>query len=294
MSDDFITLLEKRKENLPEATTWEKKTTRFFEGFSYLNIEELLRPHVKKLTHVGVNSLNYSTEVIRILTINNLDMIENNLKKAIEDVQSLTNLFEELNNIFNYKPGFFNRKTNGEIFLEFFQAQQDNITKKINDLNVKQYALVEAKKEMESNIDKLVYAYIVLDKDLEFLKQAEQYMDKNANTIVKQIYNDFSFDIMHIKTDLLTQEQIIFQKYGAMKILMNNILNCHKNITYLSRTTHSCLFNMVELQHILHLSSEKNTEKEKTAFSQIKDVMSKVTNDLKAISQKPFAALVES
>lgn len=294
MSDDFITLLEKRKENLPEATTWEKKTTRFFEGFSYLNIEELLRPHVKKLTHVGVNSLNYSTEVIRVLTINNLDMIENNLKKAIEDVQSLTNLFEELNNIFNYKPGFFNRKTNGEIFLDFFQAQQDNITKKINDLNVKQYALLEAKKEMESNIDKLVYAYIVLDKDLEFLKQAEQYMDKNANTIVKQIYNDFSFDIMHIKTDLLTQEQIIFQKYGAMKILMNNILNCHKNITYLSRTTHSCLFNMVELQHILHLSSEKNTEKEKTAFSQIKDVMSKVTNDLKAISQKPFAALVES
>lgn len=294
MSDDFITLLEKRKENLPEAKTWEKKTTKFFDGFLYLNIEELLKPHVKKLTHVGVNSLSYSSEVIRVLTMNNLDMIENNLKKAIEEVQILTNTFDELNNVFNYKPGFFNKKTNGEVFLEFFKEEQENITKKINNLNVKQYALVEAKKEIEESVDKLVYAYILLDKDLDFLKHAEKYMEETANSTVKNIYKEFAFDILQIKTDLLTQEQIIFQKYGAMRILMGNILNCHKNITYLSRTTHSCLFNMVELQHILHLSSEKNSDKEKTAFSQIKDVMSKVTNDLKAISQKPFAALVEA
>lgn len=292
MNEDFVTLLEKQKLQLPQTITWENKITRYFDGFSYLNSEDLISQHINKLTHVGINSINHSTEMIRLMTINNLDMIDNNLKKVINDVQELTTTFDKLNDVFNYKPGFFNKKTNGEVFLEFFKAEQDNISKKINNLNVKQHGLIDAKKDIEKSMDDLLSAYLLLDRDLGFLKKAEKYMETDARLPVKQVFNDFSFEILSIKTDLLTQQQIIFQKYGAMNILMQNLMNCHKNISYLTRTTNSCLFNLVELQHILHLSNEQNGDTEKSTFAQIKESLSKVSIDLKTISQKPFAALV--
>lgn len=292
MDDDFVSLLEKQKLNLQQRNIWDNKITRYFDGFAYLNSEDLISQHIKKLTHVGINSINQSTELIRLMTINNLDMIDNNLKKVIAEVGQLTSTFDKLNEVFNYKPGFFNKKTNGEVFLEFFNLEKDNITQKINNLNVKQHNLIDAKKDIETSMTDLLDAYLLLDRDLTFLKQAEKYMEQDARLPVKQVFNDYSFEILSVKTDLLTQQQIIFQKYGAMNILMQNLLNCHKNISYLTRTTNSCLFNLVELQHILHLSNDKNSDQEKSTFAQIKESLSKVSNDLKTISQRPFAALI--
>lgn len=294
MSNEFLNLLEERKSQAVEASVWAAKIEKYFAVFSYLNSELMLNNHIEKLTHVGITSLTGSAEMIRKMTIDNLDMIDNNLKKVIQDVQELTDTFNAIEDVLNYKQGFFNKKTNSQIFIEFFNSEQENIRKKINNLNVKQHALVDAKKDLENSLDTLIHYYILLDKDVEFLKEAEKFLVEQGKPLYKKIFNDHAFDILNIKTDLLTQQQIIFQKYGALMLLLQNILNCHKNISYLTRTTNSCLFNLVELQQIISLSNTGSEETTSTAMQQVKQVIRDVTQNLKAISTRPFIQVVEA
>jgi hypothetical protein len=293
MDETFFELIIDKKSKMPEMVKWNQKIENFFDGFTYLNSEDLIYQHVNKLSHVGINSLTQSSEMIRQTTKTNLDLIDNELKKVINNIHELSNTFNEIESALNQKVGFFSKKSPGELFFEFFQKEQSQIKQKINDLNVKQHSLIESKKELEDNIDKLMYFYIYLEKDIILLKKADEILNKNGKSLVKKIYNENAFEIISIQTDLLTQQQILFQKYGALKILHQNIMNCHKNIGYLTRITGSCLLNLVELQQIINLSNMGNEDKSKNSLMKVKELIMMVTKDLKEISTNPFKKVIE-
>lgn len=290
MDDKFLEKIEEEKTKISEIPKWNQKQEGFFSGFEYLNNQEMVLSQMKKLTHVGVKSLNESAELIRVMTISNMDMIDNVLKKITTDISELTQTFSRIENSLNLKQGFFSRKKPSEVFVETFQSEQDNIRRHVNDLKVKQESLVQAKDEMQNNVNKLVYQFVLLDRDAKLLKRAKEEFSKHRKELLKQAYEDIEFETNQIHTDVLTQQQIIFQKYAALRIMQENILNCHHNINYLTRITSSCMLNMVELNHIISMNA--NNEQNESALGKVKELLGGLGQDLKAIASKPFAKLI--
>lgn len=292
MDDKFLEKIEEEKTKISELKKWDQKQEGFFSGFEYLNNSDMVLSQMKKLTHVGVKSLNESAELIRVMTMSNMEMIDNVLKKVTTEIGELTETFSRIENSLNLKQGFFSRKKPSEVFVETFNGEQDNIRRHINDLKVKQQSLVDAKDEMQNNISKLIYQFILLDRDAKLLKRAKEEFSKHKKVMLKQAYEEIEFETNQIHTDVLTQQQIIFQKYAALRIMQENILNCYHNINYLTRITSSCMLNMVELNHIISMNS--NNEQNESALGKVKELLGGLGQDLKAIANKPFAKLIVS
>lgn len=290
MDEKFLEKIEDEKSKISEYQKWTQKGEGFFSGFEYLNSQEMVLAQMKKLTHIGVRSLNESSELIRVMTMNNMDLIENVLKKVTTDIGQLTNTFTRIENSLNEKQGFFSRKKPSEVFVETFNAEQDNIRRHINDLKVKQESLVEAKNEVENNMKKIVFQFILLDRDAKLLKKAKEEFGGSKKQNLKNAYEEVEFELNQIHTDVLTQQQIIFQKYAALRLMQENILNCHHNINYLTRITSSCMLNMVELNHIISM----NSSTDEGTLLKIKGLLSGLGNDLRNIANKPFAKLITS
>lgn len=288
MDEKFLEKIEDEKSKISEYQKWTQKVEGFFSGFEYLNSQEMVLAQMKKLTHIGVRSLNESSELIRVMTMNNMDLIENVLKKVTTDIGQLTNTFTRIENSLNEKQGFFSRKKPSEVFVETFNAEQDNIRRHINDLKVKQESLVEAKNEVENNMKKIVFQFILLDRDAKLLKKAKEEFGASRKQNLKNAYEEVEFELNQIHTDVLTQQQIIFQKYAALRLMQENILNCHHNINYLTRITSSCMLNMVELNHIISMNSAGDDG----TLVKIKGLLSGLGNDLRNIANKPFAKLI--
>lgn len=288
MDEKFLEKIEDEKSKISEYQKWTQKVEGFFSGFEYLNSQEMVLAQMKKLTHIGVRSLNESSELIRVMTMNNMDLIENVLKKVTTDIGQLTNTFTRIENSLNEKQGFFSRKKPSEVFVETFNAEQDNIRRHINDLKVKQESLVEAKNEVENNMKKIVFQFILLDRDAKLLKKAKEEFGASRKQNLKNAYEEVEFELNQIHTDVLTQQQIIFQKYAALRLMQENILNCHHNINYLTRITSSCMLNMVELNHIISM----NSSTDEGTLLKIKGLLSGLGNDLRNIANKPFAKLI--
>jgi hypothetical protein len=296
MDEKFLEKIEEEKTKIDDYQKWVNKADCFFSGFEYLNSQDMIAAQMKKLTHIGIRSLNESSELIRVMTVSNLDMIENVLKKVTTDIGKLTNAFNYIEKSINEKPGFFNRKNSSDIFIETFNAEQDNIRRYINDLKVKQDSLTEAKDTVKENINKIILQFIMLDRDASLLKKAKEEFSNSRNSrnsrkhLLNGAYEIFEFELNQIHTDILTQQQIIFQKYASLRLMQENILNCHHNITYLTRITSSCMLNMVELNHIISMNDNK--DQNENALDKIKVLINGLGHDLKAIANKPFAKLI--
>lgn len=292
MDDKFLEKIEEEKTKLSEISKWNQKEEGFFSGFEYLNSQDMVLSQMKKITHVGVKSLNESSELIRVMTMSNMDMIENVLKKVTTEVSDLTETFSRIESSLTTKQGFFARKKPSEVFVETFNNEQNNIRRHINDLKVKQEALTEAKEEVQKNIGKIIYQFILLDRDAKLLKRAKEEFSKSKKSILKAAYEEVEFEANQIHTDVLTQQQIIFQKYAALRLMQENILNCYHNINYLTRITSSCMLNMVELNQIISMNA--NNEQNENALVKVKELLSGLGQDLKTIASKPFAKLIVS
>lgn len=290
MNEQFFSLIEKKTEKHPMMPKWQQKIVKFFDGFAYLNAEQFIEDHVSKLTHIGVNSINSSSDLIAKMTGETLEMIDTQLKSIIADVGDLTSKFDELDKTLKKKPGFFSSKTPSELFFEMFIGSQDNIRKKINDLNFKEHDLLSVKNNLENNIDKLVDVYVLLQRDLEFVNEAEKQLNYHNNSLIAQMYNKYALELTGIKTDLLTHQQIIFQKYAGIQILLKNVFNCHRNIKYISQVTHNVLMNIAELQQIINLTKSTISNKETDSLKKVKETLTLVTTDLKLIAAQPFSA----
>lgn len=290
MDEKFLEKIEEEKSKISELQKWTQKEEGFFSGFEYLNSQDMVLAQMKKLTHVGVKSLNESSELIHVMTMNNMEMIENVLKKVTKEVGDLTESFSKIENSVNIKQGFFGRKKPTELFIETFNNEQSNIRRHINDLKVKQEALVEAKEEMQKNISKITFQFILLERDAKILKKAKEFFSQNRKQSLKVAYEEIEFETNQIHTDVLTQQQIIFQKYAAMRLMQENILNCYHNINYLTRITSSCMLNMVELNHIISMNA--NNEQNDNALIKVKEVLFGLGKDLKTIASKPFSKLI--
>lgn len=290
MDEKFLEKIEEEKTKLSEIRKWTQKEDGFFAGFDYLNSQDMVLSQMKKITHIGIKSLTESSELIRVMTMSNMELIENVLKKVTTDVGELTETFNRIENSLATKQGFFARKKPSEIFVETFNNEQSNIRRHINDLKVKQESLVEAKEEVQNNIAKIIYQFILLDRDAKLLKRAKEEFSKNRKSLLKIAYEEVEFEANQIHTDVLTQQQIIFQKYAALRLMQENILNCYHNINYLTRITSSCMLNMVELNQIISMNA--NNEQNENALIKVKELLGGLGQDLKSIASKPFAKLI--
>lgn len=292
MDEKFLEKIAEEKNQISEYKKWTQKEDGFFAGFEYLNSSDMVLSQMSKLKHVGVKSLNESSELIRVMTMSNMDMIENVLKKVTGDIGELTVTFNKIENSLNVKASFFSRKKPSEIFVETFNSEHENIRRNINDLRVKQESLVEAKNEMEKNIKNILYQFILLDRDAQLLKKSKDFFQFTKKNNLKDAYEQIEFEVNQIHTDVLTQQQVVFQKYAALRLMHDNILNCHHNINYLTRITSSCMLNMVELNQIISM----NATNEQNDFSlvKVKELLGNLGSDLRAIASRPFSRLLVS
>lgn len=289
MSQEFFKLVEERYSDLSFKEKWVQKCTTFFNNFSYLNSEVLIEDQIQKLTHVGINSISNSGILIQKMTSENMDIMQDQLSYVIKDIGLLSSKFEVLEKAIKSRTGLFSSKTSTQVFFEAFKQEERVIRQQINELNLKGNSLEDLKNGLEHNIEQLTDCYALLERDLRFIKESEEKIGRNEKSLIVKIYNNNLFEITNIKSDLLTQQQIIFQKFAGVKILLQNVLNCNRNINYISRVTYSAVMNVVELQQIITLSQSKLDEKQTMALMKAKEALLLVTTDLKIIAATPFA-----
>lgn len=292
MNEEFFTMIEQKATQSAMASKWQKKATSFFENFSYLNVDVLIEDQISKLTHVGVSSITQSSEMIAKMTSETMSMIDSQLKTIIKDVGEITTMFEHLEKTLNKKNGFFSFSNSSPFdnFVTLFQSQQDSIRQKINALNFKEHDLSSVKNQLENNIEKLTDVYALLQRDLDVINLAEKKLPYHSNELIVKIYNQYNLEILGIKTDLLTHQQIIYQKYAGIQILLQNVFNCHRNIKHISQVTHNVLMNVAELQQIMSLSQVVVSGKENASLVKLRNTLTLVTTDLKLIAAQPFSA----
>lgn len=288
MDELFLEKVDIEKQNIKEYKKWEQKVNSFFIGFDYLNNNQMIEDHIKKLTHIGISSLTESEQLIKNLTTSNLDLIENVLKVITDDIKTLADGFKKIQEGLNAKPSFFSRKSKDEIFLDIFNEEKDKLEDISNKLKVKQEKLNQAKEDSEKNISLVIRQFILLDRDNSIIKKSKAEIKENIK--FKNIYKTYEFEINQIQTNLLTQQEIIFQKYAALRIMQENILNCYHNINHITRITNSCMLNMVETHQIISLN--KDNEYNSSAIDKIKDNVYNIVSDLKELSVNPFNKVI--
>jgi hypothetical protein len=289
MSQEFFKSVEDRYSDRNFKEKWDQKCNTFFDNFIYLNSEVLIEDQVQKLTHVGIKSIANSGLLIQKMTSENLDMMQDQLGTVIKDISVLSGKFDLLEKAIKSRTGLFSSKTPTQVFFETFKNEERIIRQQINELNLKGHSLEEVKNNLEHNIEQLIDCYALLGRDLRFIKQAEEKLGNHEKALVAKVFNKNLFDITNIKSDLLTHQQILFQKFAGVKILLQNILNCNKNINYISRVTYSAVMNVVELQQIIALGQSKLDEKQTQALVKAKEALLLVTTDLKIVAATPFA-----
>lgn len=291
-NEEFFGLIEKKAEQHPLKSKWKQKTEKFFDGFQYFNVDVLVEGHISRLTHVGVNSMALSSKTVQEMTTQTLSMIENQLKSITDDVGSLTSQFEDLHQTLHKRQGFFSNKNSSDLFFEKFKSENEDITKKIRGLNLKEHDLSYVKNVLEDNVEKISECYVLLQKDIDFLNEAEEKLAKHDKYLIQRSYQKAALELTGIKTDLLTHQQILFQKYAGTQILLTNIFNCHRNIKYISQVTHNVLMNIAELQQISSLSKSHLSDKETSSLKKLKETLTLVTTDLRLIAAQPFHTVV--
>ncbi len=288
MDSNIINLIEEKILSHEHYPKWSKKDKSFFNGFYFLNHQDLIEKQMDQLTHVGINSLQSSTQLIHELTSQNIDLIENVLKKVTDDMSSAIDLLENTEKALKKKGTFFNKKNTSEQFLEFFQAQYPQLKDYLNNLLVKQKQINEHQKNLNENIDKLIEQMVFLKKDELLLKRAKEEFKNHLNEDIVNAYEKIEFDLNSLQMDLLTQQTVVYQKYCAMNILKNNMENCQRNINYINRTSSSALLNVAETHQIIQLSSDKDMIE---SMELLKNTFGELSNHIKTFIKSPFAAL---
>lgn len=289
MNEVFLETIERNLAEKGQAQKWTKKTTSFLEGFAYLNTEVLIEDQMDKLLCVGINSLTESAELIKTLTSDNIDIIENKLKVMISDIDKVMEKIDLLDKALNQKKGFFSSKEPIDIFFELFAKEEANLHTLIKELRIKQNSLSDVKTTLEEGIDQLFESYTLLERDVKFLSDAAAKFGNHEKALVRKSYQQKEFDLIQTKTDLLTQQQILFQKYGAIRILLDNVSNCYKNISFVSKVSYSVIMNTVELQKIIQLRKSNLSDKDKEALVSLKESLTLASTDIKIIASEPFS-----
>lgn len=288
MSEVFLETIEKNLAEKGQAQKWTKKTSSFLEGFAYLNTELLIDENMDKLLCVGINSLTDSAELIKTLTSENIDIIENKLKVMISDIDKVMEKIDQLDKTLNQKKGFFSSKEPIDIFFELFAKEESNLHTLIKELRIKQNSLSDVKSTLEEGVDEIFESYTLLERDVKFLTEAAAKFPNHEKALVRKAYQEKEFELIQIKTDLLTQQQILFQKYGAICILLENVSNCYKNISFVSKISYSVIMNTVELQKIIQLRKSNLSDKDKAALVSLKESITLANTDIKLIAAEPF------
>lgn len=288
MDDKFLLTVQEQKNTVKEYDVWNKKIKSFFDGFSFLNSPKMISEQIQKLTHVGVRSLNESSELVKNSSLYTINHIDNVLNDVTSQIKSLNDIFNKIQNSFNAKQGFFSKKKTSDVFLDTFNQEYEHLNSLINILKLKNESLISIKDELKNFINLTTYQFLLLDKDATFLNNAKEFFLQHKKEAIKNAYFEIEFDVNQIHTDILTQQQVIFQKYVALNMMLENVVNCIHNVNYITRITSSCVLNMVEINHIIQLNAADNVD---NSFFKLKDSISNFMFDLKNITTKPFVRI---
>lgn len=288
MSEQFLETVEKDLAQKSTQYKWSKKCSSFIDNFEYLNTSLLIEDQMNKLLCVGINSLNESAELIRTLTAENINIIETKLKTLLSDINIVVEKFDLLEKTLNQKKGFFSSKEPIDLFFEIFSKEEANLHTIVKELRIKQNSLAEVKASLDEGIEQIMDVYVLLERDVKFLSDVAHKLPHHPKELVRKSYKEHEFELIQTKTDLLTQQQILFQKYGAIRILLNNVANCYKNISFISKVSYSVIMNTVELQKIIQLRKSNLSENDKTILNKLKDSITLASTDMKLVAAEPF------
>ena len=150
-------------------------------------------------------------------------------------------------------------------------------------------SLSDVKESLDDGLTQIINTYTVLERDIKFLSEIEFKFKSHPKDFIRHGYKEREFELMQNKTDLLTQQQILFQKYGAIKILINNVDNCYKNINFISKVSYSVIMNTVELQKIIQLKKTLVSEQDMDVLKKVKEAITLASTDIKIIAAEPFS-----
>ncbi len=286
MDHQIIQLIEEKIQSHPDYQKWQKKEKSFFNGFNFLKKQDLIDKQMSQLTHVGINSLSSSSQIVHDMTAQNIDMIENTLNKITSEMSGAITLLEDAEKCLKKKATFFNKKSTSDYFIEFFNEQYPNLKVYVNNLLIKQREIEEQKEKVNKNSDLLIEQLSLLKKDEKLLSKAKDEFKNHLDDMISSSYESISFDVNQNHIDLITQQTIMYQKYMAMQILKNNLQNCHRNIQYLSRTSSSAVLNIAETHQIIKLTSEDDMV---NSLDLIKNTFNELNDSFKKFIKNPFS-----
>lgn len=287
MDNSIIQIVEEKLSQPQEQ--WLPKAQSFINNTENLNSTLLIDDQLQKIMTVGLKSIETSVNVSQKLTKEVLSLIDNELSAVTTGIAKVTDLFNALTNALTQKKSFFTRKDPEEIFFEMFSQEENNINNLVRSLSIKEIELEHSKESIDRYIDYIIDAFYLLERDIKLLKLVEQKLGRSFNENVVSVFNKYHSDIKIKQTDLLTHQQIMMQKFAALKILQNNIANCNQNIKIISKVTFSVLQNTVELKKIISMSKSSMSSEELTELKKLKESFTAINTDFKIIASQPFA-----
>lgn len=259
----FFDLLEIKKQSLSkEIESWNKKIDSYFLSFDFLINPKLIENHFKKITHIGISSTTGSSKVINKIFEDSF-VFQSTIKGAVEKINELSDLFSILFDLFDDRNNFFSSQKSVQKFINHFHSNKEKINSFNNSLKNYQILIKNHLDTLKTNTDDLLYQYILLDRDIMVLKKAQNLQ---KNTKISQLYNNYNYDLNIIQTDLLTEQQMLLQKYSALSLTKENLYNNYLNINNISKNTNNCLASIIEL---INLNTNNNEQLKNDLFKSL-------------------------
>lgn len=288
MSEEFFSRVETEKAKMPQIKKWESKVAKYLDSFEYANTAEMIRPKIELLTHVGINGMEESSEAIRRISEKVSETIDETLKSVTSGISEITEIFEAIEKSVNQKRGFFSKKESDSEIFAIVEDKRAQAQEKLGALNAKQKELDAIRSEVETWKTELVRSWILLDRDCSFLKTVKEFVKSSGKKSLEDSFKEVEFDVNVAQTESLSQQQVVMQKYAALGLLLGNVENCSKNVSYLARVTSGCMLNLIEIRRIASLNEASAMPE--GSLDEVKAALGTVAADFKKIAQSPFKA----
>lgn len=268
---------------LKETSEWQTKIDKFFQAMEYLHSTDLAQSHINKLLNVGVNSLSQTAEFIQQSTQTTMHMINVVLKEITDKLNNVAMHISKFDNELSQKQGLFSKKKVD--FFVFFQEQQSTFQSSIETLVFELNTLAQCNQTLDTLIQHLFQCYALLDRDILFLKKVITHFN-HADTEIAVVFKSIEFDVSKIYSDLMTQQQLLTQKYASLQVLKNNVLVFTHNIQYITQVSNGCLHNLIDQAQLAKMNHNENQ------LTLTQQFIHKLNNTFSTIVSSPYTTQV--
>lgn len=276
-------LLENNKNN------WKYKADSLLNGLEYISSKELIVEQLNKLNHVGIKSTKMALNINQEFSNQVVIIVDEELKETLKEIKTLTEGFKLLTETLTKKKSLFQKKEPLEIFFEMFRNKKEEVSLLIEAINIKKIRLEDSIDRLKNMLLEIEDCFFLLERDITLLKYIDENIGRVKKDIVKTEYDKNRYDLLELRTDLLTQQQILFQKHMAFKMLNKSTEACIRNVKVISDVTYNIIHNTMEIQKIIEITNVGNESNKIESFELLKTNFQKVSLELNKVSEKPFS-----